>query len=73
MHLNTSRDGCAKPHQDGHRLGAATVCCNMQRGDAVPAGVDRHLASFYERGDGVGFVRGGGTMEALDAHDARRS
>eukprot|EP00964_Phaeocystis_antarctica_P072860 scaffold44653_cov61-Phaeocystis_antarctica.AAC.3 len=56
VHLNTIRNGCAKPNQDGHRLGAPTVCSNMQRSDAVPASVDCHLASFYERDDGVGFV-----------------
>jgi len=68
VHLNTARDSGAKLHQDRHRFGAATVRGNVQRSDAVPAGVDRHLAGLHERGDCGSFVRGGGAVQPLDAH-----
>jgi len=73
VHLDTARDGSAKTHQGGHRLSASTVCGNVQRGNAVPAGVDRHLACFYERDYGVGFVRGGGAVEALNTHGSAQT
>ena len=66
--LPGGRDSGAKLHQDGNRFGAAAVCGYVQRGDAVPAGVDRHLAGLHERGDGGSFVRGGGAVQPLDAH-----
>ena len=39
------------------------MCGYVQRGDAVPAGVDRHLAGLHERGDGGSLVRGGGAVQ----------